>query len=69
MELDIMMMRDEFYGNVDPRRRQERKDARMIAEDKKAVANLNPKPIYHTFDAFEDVERLAMYDQSKKRGM
>lgn len=55
-----------LYENVDPRRKQERADARMISEDHNAMANLHGKPIYHTFDAWKYPERLAMYDQSEK---
>jgi hypothetical protein len=35
-----MMMRDAFYSKVDPRRRQEIADARLIQEDPRAMANL-----------------------------
>lgn len=35
-----LMMRNSFYGKVDPRRRQEIADARLIQEDPKAMANL-----------------------------
>jgi hypothetical protein len=43
-------LEDAFYAQVDPRRRQERKDADMIKEDKKAIANLPPEKNYHTYD-------------------
>jgi hypothetical protein len=65
MELEIEMM-GHFYSNVDPRRKQELADSRMIFEDHKAVANLYDKPIYHTFDADKYPERLAMYNQSQR---
>ncbi len=44
------MMEDAFYAQVDPRRRQERKDADMIHEDKTAMANMPPKDKYHTYN-------------------
>lgn len=56
--------------NVDPRRKQELKDARMIQEDDNSMANLSNTPIHREFDAWEYPERLAMYNQSswKKKG-
>jgi hypothetical protein len=44
------MMEDAFYAQVDPRRRQERKDADMIHEDKKAMANMPPEKKMHTYN-------------------
>lgn len=44
------MMEESFYAQVDPRRRQERKDADMIQSDKAAIANLPPEKKYHTYD-------------------
>jgi hypothetical protein len=52
--------------NVDPRRKQERADARMISEDHSAIANCSPKVINKQFDAWKYPERLAMYDQSSR---
>jgi hypothetical protein len=65
MELE-MVMRSSFYNNVDPRRKQELADSRMIQEDTNAVANLSKTFLNHTFDANEYPERLAMYNQSTK---
>lgn len=65
MEIEIEMMRN-FYSNVDPRRKQELSDSRMVSEDHNAVANLSPKPVYHTFNPDEYPERLAMYNQSTR---
>ena len=53
--------------NVDPRRKQELMDTRMIQEDHGAMANLSNKPIHMEFDAWEYPERLAMYNQSWKK--
>lgn len=61
---DIMLT---FYRNVDPRRKQELADARMIHEDHKAVANLKEQPIYHEFNPDKYVERLDMYNQSNRK--
>jgi hypothetical protein len=68
MDLEILM-RESFYNNVDPRRKQELADSRMIQEDHKAMANLSDKAIHKQFNAWEYPERLAMYNQSdwKKR--
>lgn len=56
-----------FYSNVDPRRRQELADARMIHEDHRAMANLAEKPIYHEFNCDKYVEHLDMYNQSNRK--
>jgi len=53
-------------SNVDPRRRQELSDARMIQEDHGKMANLSEKPIHRQFDAWEYPERLAMFNQSSR---
>lgn len=55
-----------FYDNVDPRRKQENRDARMISEDHNAIANLADKPIYRTFDANRFQEHLSMFDQDER---
>jgi len=41
---------DYFYENIDPRRRQEMKDARMVQEDRNAIANLSPKFIHREYN-------------------
>lgn len=53
-----MQLQDIFFGVVDPRRRQEMKDSRMIQEDKGAVANLPQTPKNHEFNQNKYVERL-----------
>lgn len=63
--LDILL-RETFFENVDPRRKQERTDARMISEDPRSMANLSGRVINKEFDAWKYPERLAMYDQSDK---
>lgn len=63
---DIKIMMASFYNQVDPRRAQEHADARMIAEDHRAMSNLSEKEINREFNAWRRVERLAMYDQSDK---
>ena len=65
MEIEIKMMRS-FYDNVDPRRKQELADSRMIFEDHNAPSNLYQQPVYHTFDPDEYVEHFNMYNQSRK---
>ena len=52
--------------NVDPRRKQELMDARMIQEDHTAMANCSPRVINREFNANKFPERLAMYNQSFK---
>ena len=53
-------------ANVDPRRKQELADARMIQEDQSAMSNLSERAIHREFDAWEYPERLAMYNQSSR---
>ena len=65
MRIDVKLA-EIFYDNVDPRRRQERADARMISEDHKAMANLSQRVINKEFNAWKYPERLAMYNQSDK---
>jgi hypothetical protein len=52
--------------NVDPRRKQELADARMIQEDHGSMANLSGRAINKEFNAWRYPERLAMYNQSSK---
>jgi len=59
-------MNNAFWGKVDPRRKQEETDARMISEDHTAMANLSERPIYREFNAWKYPERLDMYSQSDK---
>ena len=66
MEIEFML-RDTFMQNVDPRRRQELHDARMVQEDHTQIANLPKRFINKQFDAWEYPERLAMYNQSSRR--
>ena len=61
---DIML---EFYRNVDPRRKQELADSRMIYEDKAAMANLKNEPTYHEFNPDKFVEKLNMFNQSNRK--
>jgi hypothetical protein len=50
--------------NVDPRRKQELTDARMIQEDHTAMANLSGRVINKEFNVWKYPERLAMYNQN-----
>ena len=59
-------MWDIFYDNVDPRRKQERKDARMISEDHSAMANLSNTAIHREFKHDNFQEHLNMFDQNSK---
>ena len=59
-------MWDIFYDNVDPRRKQERNDARMLSEDHKAMANLSNTAIHKEFKHDNFMEHLNMFDQSSK---
>jgi len=38
-----------FYANIDPRRRTEVSDARMVQEDPNAMANLSNTPIHREY--------------------
>lgn len=52
MEMIIAMQaRDAFLDNVDPRRRQEAYDSRLIEPDYKAPSNLSPRFMNKTFAA------------------
>jgi hypothetical protein len=55
-----------FYDNVDPRRKQELKDSRMISEDHNAMANLSPRFIHREFNPDRFVEHLKMYNQDER---
>ena len=67
MELELLAMSNTFYNNVDPRRKQELSDARMVQEDHGSMANLSNTPKYHTFNPDVYQERLAMYNQNTKK--
>lgn len=66
VEEEQKMASNFFYNNVDPRRKQELSDARMVQEDHNAMANLSERPVYHTFNANEHVEKLSMFNQSTR---
>lgn len=66
IEEEQKMASNFFYNNVDPRRKQELSDARMVQEDHNAMANLSEQPVYHTFNANEHVEKLSMFNQSTR---
>ena len=60
-------MAEIFYGNVNPRRKQEDADARMISEDHNAMANLSPTVINEEFNPDRFVEHLNMFNQSDRK--
>jgi len=60
------LMAEIFYDNVDPKRKQERMDARLISEDHNAMANLSNKAIHREFKHDNFVEHLNMFDQNSK---
>ena len=51
-------IQDTFYGIIDPRRRQERKDSRMLYEDHTAIANLPREPLLHEINQNKYVEHF-----------
>jgi len=59
MKIEIEML-NAFRKKCDPRREQERADARMISEDHSAMANLSPRFINKEFnpDRFTDAFKL-----------
>jgi hypothetical protein len=61
-----LILRATFFENVDPRRKQERQDARMIREDHTKMANLSDQAIHREFNAWQFPERLNMYDESDR---
>ncbi len=46
----VFFARDTFYDRIDPRRRREVADSRMVQEDHKAMANLPTKGFQRQFD-------------------
>ena len=44
------MMENAFYSTIDPRRRQEISDARMIREDHNQIANLSNRFIHKEYN-------------------
>jgi hypothetical protein len=56
-----------FYGNVDPRRKQELTDSRMVQEDHNAMANLSSRFIHREFNPDKFVEHLDMYNQDTRK--
>ena len=65
--MDIEIMTEIFFTNVDPRRKQELADSRMIQEDHTAMANLSRRFINDQFDSGKYPERLAMFNQSQRK--
>lgn len=65
--MDIEIMTEMFFANVDPRRKQELADARMIQEDHNDIANLSGRVINRQFDSGKYPERLAMFNQSQRK--
>jgi hypothetical protein len=57
-KLNIMMMEDFFREQVEPRRRQEERDSKMVHCNHSAISNLSQEPIYRTFKPGFQVERL-----------
>ena len=51
-------LQNSFFGKVDPRKRQEIKDSRMIFEDPTAIGNAPEGVIYHEFNARKYQEHL-----------
>jgi hypothetical protein len=49
-KFSLKIMAKSFYDEVDPRRRQEMSDSRMISEDSRGFANLSPNFIHQTFN-------------------
>lgn len=65
--MDILMtMRNSFYDNVDPRRKQELTDSRKVQEDHTKMANCSENGYQRQFNPDEYVEKLSMYNQSTR---
>lgn len=61
--MDIYIdMFNAFHEQVDPRRKQELKDSRMVPHDRSSIANLPREFKLHEFNAYKYVERLDDYD-------
>lgn len=57
-----LMLSRSFYDQVDPRRRQELKDSRMVQEDHSAVANLPTRFIHQEFNSDRFMEHIGQYN-------
>lgn len=67
MEDITIILRDTFLSNVDPRRKQELVDSRMIQEDHRAISNLPPVGFQREFNPDRYVEHFNMYNQSSRK--
>jgi hypothetical protein len=64
MEMKIhAMLSSVFMANVDPRRKQEMADARMIREDPTAMANCPTRFIHREFDSGKFVPQYHMENE------
>lgn len=59
IEFEVEMeLRNAFMAQVDPRRRQEVADSRMISEDHYSMSNLSPRFINKQFNPGKYVEKF-----------
>lgn len=49
-KINLRMVLGKHYDTIDPRRRQEVADSRMIQEDHNAMANLSERVVYHEYN-------------------
>lgn len=49
MPRDLRIILGSAHDRIDPRRRQEIADSRLVSEDHRAMANLPDKPVYHEY--------------------
>jgi hypothetical protein len=66
--LVVVNMADHFFAQVNPRRKQEIMDSRMIQEDPHAIANLSPHVINRRFNASRFMESLGRCDERSEVG-
>ena len=67
MEDILIEMRRAFYSNVDPARKQELTDSRMVQEDHNAMSNLSPKEINREFNPGKYMAHFRNYNQDTKK--
>ena len=55
---NILLLGEIFRETVEPRRRQEQRDSKLVGEDRGAIANLSPREMNKHFRIGYQVERL-----------
>jgi hypothetical protein len=56
--LGLLIMESMFREQVDPRRRQEKRDSELLSKSSSSVSNLPAEPICRTWNPSEQVEHF-----------